>query len=75
LSAPYHLKGHQVTIGASIGIAMLRGSSADADTALKNADLALYRAKSAGRGRFCLFEPGMESRGDANIRPQLAAAE
>jgi diguanylate cyclase (GGDEF)-like protein len=79
LSAPYDLRGHQVTIGASIGIAMLSGDSADTDTVLKNADLALYRAKSEGRGRFCVFEPRMASRSelsrDENTGPHPALVE
>jgi diguanylate cyclase (GGDEF)-like protein len=54
LSERYKIDNHLVEIGASVGIAM---TSADisADTLIKNADMALYRAKSDGRGTFCFF--------------------
>jgi diguanylate cyclase (GGDEF)-like protein len=54
LSERYKIDNHLVEIGASVGIAMtLPGVSAD--TLLKNADMALYRAKADGRGTFCFF--------------------
>jgi diguanylate cyclase (GGDEF)-like protein len=54
LSERYKIGNHLVEIGASVGIAMtLPGVSAD--TLLKNADMALYRAKADGRGTFCFF--------------------
>ena len=61
LAEPFDLDIHEAAIGVSIGIAMLPGDGEDADTALKNADLALYRAKGDGRGTFRLFEPAMDS--------------
>jgi diguanylate cyclase (GGDEF)-like protein len=58
LSERYKIDNHLVEIGASIGIAMTsRGVSAD--TLLKNADMALYRAKADGRGTFCFFREEM----------------
>jgi diguanylate cyclase (GGDEF)-like protein len=58
LSERYKIDNHLVEIGASIGIAMAsRGVSAD--TLLKNADMALYRAKADGRGTFCFFRDEM----------------
>jgi diguanylate cyclase (GGDEF)-like protein len=54
LSEPYKIDTHLVEIGASIGIAMA-ACGEHADTLLKNADMALYRAKSEGRGTFCFF--------------------
>ncbi|MCW5695146.1 MAG: EAL domain-containing protein [Bauldia sp.] len=62
ISAPYELDGHHVTIGASIGIALAPGDGDDPDQLLKNADLALYRAKADGRGTFRFFEPEMDAR-------------
>jgi predicted signal transduction protein with EAL and GGDEF domain len=61
LSVPYELDGHQVTIGTSIGIAIVPTDGADPDQILKNADMALYRAKSDGRGRYRFFEPEMDA--------------
>jgi diguanylate cyclase (GGDEF)-like protein len=61
LSAPYELNGHQVIIGASIGIALVPGDGTDRDQILKNADLALYRAKADGRGRYRFFELQMDA--------------
>jgi diguanylate cyclase (GGDEF)-like protein len=58
LSEPYKIGNHLVEIGASVGIAMtLPGISAD--TLLKNADMALYQAKSDGRGTYCFFRDEM----------------
>ena len=62
LSAPFDLGDHQVTIGISIGIAVAPGDGIDATELLKNADLALYRAKSEGRGIYRFFEPEMDAR-------------
>lgn len=61
LSAPYEIGGHQIVIGTSIGIAVIPGDGDDANEILKNADLALYRAKAEGRGRFRCFEPAMDA--------------
>ena len=60
LSEPYSLAGHTVTVGTSIGISLATDCHADADTLLKNADMALYQAKAQGRGLLSLFEPDME---------------
>jgi diguanylate cyclase (GGDEF)-like protein len=57
LSERYKIDNHLVEIGASIGIALTAGVSAD--TLLKNADMALYRAKADGRGTFCFFRDEM----------------
>ena len=46
---PYECLGHQLTTDASIGIALAPQHGADLDQILKNADLAMYSAKSAGR--------------------------
>ncbi len=61
VSAPYDVDGHQVIIGVSIGIALVPADGSDADQLLKNADIALYRAKADGRGVFRLFEPAMDA--------------
>jgi diguanylate cyclase (GGDEF)-like protein len=80
LSERYKIDNHLVEIGASVGIAMTeRGVSAD--TLLKNADMALYRAKADGRGTFCFFRDEMaqvvESRRilELDLRKALANEE
>jgi diguanylate cyclase (GGDEF)-like protein len=59
LSERYEIDHHLVEIGASIGIATTATSGANVDVLLKNADMALYRAKSDGRGAFCFFREEM----------------
>ncbi len=59
LSERYEIDHHLVEIGASIGIATTTTSGANVDTLLKNADMALYRAKGDGRGTFCFFREEM----------------
>ena len=62
LGDPFELDEHRVLIGASLGIAVAGSDGTSADTLLKNADLALYRAKVDGRGQYRCFEPGMDAR-------------
>ncbi len=58
LSERYKIDNHLVEIGASVGIA-LTSPGVTADTLMKNADMALYRAKADGRGTFCFFREEM----------------
>jgi diguanylate cyclase (GGDEF)-like protein len=58
LSEPYQIDNHLVEIGASVGIAM-KSPGINADTLMKNADMALYRAKADGRGTYCFFRDEM----------------
>jgi diguanylate cyclase (GGDEF)-like protein len=60
IAAPMEIEGHQVNIGTSVGIALAPGDGDDVETLLKNADTALYRAKSEGRGNYHFFERGMD---------------
>jgi diguanylate cyclase (GGDEF)-like protein len=61
IRVPYACHGHQVTTDASIGIALAPQYGADLDQILKNADLAMYAAKSAGRRTYRFFEPVMDA--------------
>jgi len=61
LGEPYHVNGHEVTTSASIGIAIGPLDREAPDVLLKNADLALYRAKEDGRSTFRFFEPAMDA--------------
>jgi diguanylate cyclase (GGDEF)-like protein len=60
MSEPYDIDGQQAVIGASIGIAVGPNDGLSSDKLLRNADLALYRAKGDGRGTFRFFEPTMD---------------
>jgi len=64
IGAPYDVDGHRVVIGISIGIAMAPHDGLDSENLMKNADLALYRAKDDGRNTYRFFEPEM----DENLR-------
>jgi diguanylate cyclase (GGDEF)-like protein len=59
---PYECLGHHVTTDASIGIALAPQHGVDLDQILKNADLAMYAAKAAGRRTWRFFEPDMDAR-------------
>jgi len=61
VSRPYMIEGHKVTIGASVGISIGDPGRANADALVRNADLALYAAKAAGRGVHCFYEQSMHS--------------
>ncbi|MBR0856543.1 bifunctional diguanylate cyclase/phosphodiesterase [Bradyrhizobium liaoningense] len=65
ISAPYEIDDHQIVIGVSIGISLSPQDSDNPDELLKNADLALYRAKADGRGTYRFFETGMDARAQA----------
>jgi diguanylate cyclase (GGDEF)-like protein len=60
LSEPYDIDGHQAVIGASVGISIGPVDGTSPDRLLRNADLALYRAKADGRGTHRFFEPVMD---------------
>jgi diguanylate cyclase (GGDEF)-like protein len=60
LTEPYDIDGQQAVIGVSVGISIGPGDGSGSDRLLRNADLALYRAKSDGRGTFRFFEPAMD---------------
>ena len=61
VSQPFEVLGHQVNIGTSIGIAMAPSDGREPDQLLKNADMALYRAKTDGRGIYRFFEVEMDA--------------
>jgi diguanylate cyclase (GGDEF)-like protein len=59
LALPFRIAQGEVMVGASIGIVMAPRDGATSDELTKNADLALYKAKESGRGRFAFFETAM----------------
>jgi diguanylate cyclase (GGDEF)-like protein/PAS domain S-box-containing protein len=75
LSAPYEIDGHRVMVGASLGISVAPGDGVTCERLLKNADVALYRAKSDGRGTWRFFEPEMDARLQARRKLELDLRE
>jgi len=61
LAEPAIVQGTEVFVGGSVGIAMYPDDGADAEMLLMNADIAMYRAKSAGRGGFQLYDRSMNA--------------
>jgi len=65
LGSPCHLAGHDLTVGASIGIVRATQPNQTPTELIRDADLAMYSAKAKGRNRYAIFDPAM----------QLAAAQ
>ena len=59
LSSPFRVDGHELQIGCSIGLAVAPDNGADIAALMRNADFALYRAKSEGRRTWRFFDPKM----------------
>ncbi len=62
LTSPYDLNGHLVFVFASMGIVLSGANYENPDNVLRNADIAMYRAKAKGLGRYEVFEPTMLDR-------------
>jgi predicted signal transduction protein with EAL and GGDEF domain len=81
MGEPFDVDGHQSVVGSSIGIAVGPGDGLTPEKLLRNADLALYRAKGDGRGMFRFFEPAMDLQMqtrrmmEQDLRRALAAGE
>ncbi|HEY0490546.1 MAG TPA: EAL domain-containing protein [Telluria sp.] len=82
LTAPYLLKGHERHCSPSIGVAMFMGGEyGEADVVLRQADMAMYKAKDAGRNTFRFFSAAMqlavESRAalEADLRLAIGAGQ
>jgi diguanylate cyclase (GGDEF)-like protein/PAS domain S-box-containing protein len=67
LRRPFDLKGHEVTVTASIGITIYPDDGDDADTLIKYADTAMYRAKEAGRDAYRFFTAEMNAQSLARL--------
>ena len=71
VAQPHEIDGNECTPSTSVGIAIAPQDGGDAEILLRNADLALYRAKEAGRGTFAFFEESLNER--AQHRRQIEA--
>jgi diguanylate cyclase (GGDEF)-like protein/PAS domain S-box-containing protein len=76
LAQPYTINDQTIVSGTSIGIALSSDESVNSESILKNADLALYRAKTDGRGTFRFFEEEMDAKAQARrlLEIELRAA-
>ena len=69
---PFIFDGHELTITTSIGIAIYPEDGEDADTLMKNADIAMYRAKDGGRDNYQCYTPSMNTKA---VKWRLAVRE
>jgi diguanylate cyclase (GGDEF)-like protein/PAS domain S-box-containing protein len=76
VSQPFTIDGRHVTVGCSVGIALRSRHGGTTDALMKRADLALYAAKSTGKGDFAWFEFEMEEKADRHrlLREELGTA-
>jgi diguanylate cyclase (GGDEF)-like protein/PAS domain S-box-containing protein len=72
LLAPFDLKGHEVTVTASIGIALHPDDATDAESLLKFSDIAMYQAKQAGRNTSRFFTARMNTEALARLHIETA---
>jgi diguanylate cyclase len=72
ICTPFIVSGHNINIGASIGIAVIDSCIHDARDILRYADMALYRAKNEGRNRACIYDAAMDA--DLSNRKLLEGA-
>jgi diguanylate cyclase (GGDEF)-like protein/PAS domain S-box-containing protein len=75
LVKPVVIKGHQITVGASVGIAMFPQDGIDVSTLMKDADAAMYRAKKDGRGTFRFFNAAMDGAAAERLALEIAMRE
>jgi diguanylate cyclase (GGDEF)-like protein/PAS domain S-box-containing protein len=62
LKRPFVIDGHEIHLSASVGIATADAEILSSDQLLRNADLAMYRAKSSGEGGYAIYDPKMHAR-------------
>ena len=67
LSSPFRLDDRRYFLGASVGIVIFPNDGADIETLLRNADIAMYRAKEEGRGHYRFFEEQMNQESQRRI--------
>ncbi len=68
LARPFDLGGNEAYVTASIGISVFPADGGDAETLLKNADMAMYRAKERTRNAYCFFTAEMNQRSVAKLQ-------
>jgi len=75
ISEPFELHGHSVDIGASVGVALCPDHGSAIEALMRAADIAMYRAKSQGGGRYCLFSEELAEEHQRKIETEAALSE
>ena len=75
IAEPFELYGHSVDIGASIGVSVSPDHGTSIESLMRAADIAMYRAKSRGGGRHCLFNGELAAEHHAKVETEMALTE
>ncbi|MBA2466886.1 MAG: EAL domain-containing protein [Sphingomonas sp.] len=75
IAEPFELGGHSVDIGASIGVSILPDHGSSVEALMRAADIAMYRAKSSGGGRHCLFDETLAAEHQEKVQTERALIE
>lgn len=67
IAVQFHLEDHELSVTASLGIALYPSDGTDIETLSKNADIAMYRAKQEGRNAYCFFTQEMQKNSQRNL--------
>jgi diguanylate cyclase (GGDEF)-like protein len=67
LQEPFYSSGHEISTSISVGVAIYPDDGADFDTLMKKSDMAMYRAKDAGRNAYCFFDEYMNEQALENL--------
>lgn len=75
ISEPFELHGHSIDIGASVGVAICPDHGAAIEGLMRAADIAMYRAKNSGGGRYCLFSEELAAEHQRKVDTESALSE
>ena len=75
ISEPFELHGHSIDIGASVGVAICPDHGTGIESLMRAADIAMYRAKNNGGGRYCLFSEELAQEHQRKIDTEAALSE
>ena len=75
ISEPFELHGHSVDIGASVGVAIAPDHGTAIEGLMRAADIAMYRAKNDGGGRYCLFNDALAAEHQSKADTEAALSE